>query len=475
MNNDVDSVDSIPPTDGQIGICAPVDGQEGWSYRSIRNAAKDTILQAVPTAERGKHWPARLSDEAVMSQAGLLEHISAANRSHPKGIVLAFSHDHYLTIWGGVQNCVGDEQAAMNASGWSYLHICPNTPRPHLGENTTALDTSYIVSMNGRRLGVSTLEDLNAVIVRLGQQGAVFTCVVHHLLGFAPEHVALLWRSAGQRDRRGYFWTHDLFTLCPSIHLLRNEATFCGAPSVNSTACRICNAGAARRRHEERLVDFFAEFRPVVLAPSEPLLRFWQKHANYLYQSASVIAPCTLEWDLAVGIPQRERPLRVAFMGAPIYHKGWFTFESLARWHAHDPRYRFYHLGQGKTDVPNLIHVETKVDRTDRNAMIRAARENEIDIVVNWTLCFESFSFVTHEALAAGVFVLARPQSGNVAALLESRYAGHGHVVGSEIELQAAFESGEVLEWVRAGKRCYGRLSNGRGVADIICAGVANA
>ncbi|MDF3942658.1 hypothetical protein P3W66_21585 [Achromobacter denitrificans] len=475
MSTNLYAANLAPLPGAQADGGVPIHVHDGWSFRRAGNAAKDVILQAVPTAERGKHWPARLSDEPVMSQASLRGHIAAVNRSHSGGMVLAFSHDHYLTIWGGVQNCVGDEQAAMNASGWSYLHICPNTPRPHLGENTAARDTTYIISLNGLRLGVATLEDLNETLAYFGTNGLGFTCVVHHLLGFAPEHVAMLWRSAGQRGQSGYFWTHDLFTLCPSIHLLRNEATFCGAPAASSTACRICNAGVARRGHEERLIAFFEEFRPAVLAPSETLLQFWQKHAKYAFSSVAVVPPCTLELELA---PQKraleERPLRVAFMGAPIYHKGWFSFESLARWHAYDPRYQFFHLGQGVTDVPNLVHVEAKVDRTDRGAMIRAARENEIDVVVNWSLCFESFSFVTHEALAAGVFVVARPESGNIAALLNSRYQGHGRLVGSEIELQASFESGEILEWVGASKRGYGNLVAGRGVADIVCAGSVN-
>lgn len=474
MSASLDTVTSATPLDAQADVALQMHDQEGWSYRSASNAAKKVILSAVPTAERGKHWPDRLSDEPVMSQGTLRKHIAAVNDSYPNGMILSFSHDHYITIWGGVQNCVGDEQAAMNASGWGYLHICPNTPRPHLGENTAARDTTYIVSLNGHRLGVAALEDLDEAIAHFSTHGPGFTCVVHHLLGFAPEHVATLWRSAGQRGQPGYFWTHDLFTLCPSIHLLRNEATFCGAPAADSTACRMCNAGAARRRHQERLTAFFEEFRPVVLAPSEPLLEFWQQHAKYLFNGASVVPPCSLELDPAEKITLSERPLRIAFMGAPIYHKGWFSFESLARWHAHDPRYQFYHLGQGRTDVPNLVQVEVKVDRTDRDAMIRAARENEIDVVVNWSLCFESFSFVTHEAIAAGVFVVARPASGNIAALLKSRYQDHGKLVGSEIELQASFESGEILEWVRASNRGYGRLVAGRGVADVICAGSVN-
>lgn len=475
MSTNLDTANSAVPSNAQAGVGVRIHVREGWAFRSAGNAAKEVILNAVPTAERGKHWPARLSDEPVMSQASLREHVTAVNVSHPNGTVLAFSHDHYLTVWGGVQNCVGDEQAALNASGWGYLHICPNTPRPHLGENTAARDTTYIVSLNGHRLGVATLEDLNQTIAHFSASGLGFTCVVHHLLGFAPEHVAMLWRSAGQQEQSGYFWTHDLFTLCPSIHLLRNEATFCGAPPADSTACRMCNAGAARRLHEERLKAFFEEFRPTVLAPSEPLLQFWRKHVAYPYNGASVVPPCTLVVDdLIAQKPHGERPLRVGFMGAPIYHKGWFSFESLARWHAYDSRYQFYHLGQGPTDVPNLVHIETKVDRTDRDAMIKAARENEIDVVVNWSLCFESFSFVMHEAIAAGVFVVARPESGNIAALLTSRYQDCGKLVGSEIELQASFESGEIIEWVRASKRSYGYLISGRGVTDIVCTRSAN-
>ena len=65
-----------------------------------------------------------------------------------------------------------------------------------------------------------------------------------------------------------------------------------------------------------------------------------------------------------------------------------------------------------------------------------------------WSLCRETFSFTTHEAAAAGAAILTGPDSGNVAAFVES--TGLGEVIANEAALFDLFETGEITRLARA-------------------------
>ena len=114
-----------------------------------------------------------------------------------------------------------------------------------------------------------------------------------------------------------------------------------------------------------------------------------------------------------------------------------------------------------------MRHVPVEVLRDNRNAMVDALCRVAIDVVVNWTLCHETFSLTTTEALAAGCYVLLRRGSGNAWAQVRALGADHGAALDSEIELQALFASGEIIERARR-KRPSGRIVRSRGTADLI-------
>lgn len=80
-------------------------------------------------------------------------------------------------------------------------------------------------------------------------------------------------------------------------------------------------------------------------------------------------------------------------------------------------------------------------------AMRDALQAAEMDAVLVWPLCRETFSFVAYEAVAAGCAVVTGPDSGNVAAFVAE--TGHGRVL-DETALNEAFESGAILELARA-------------------------
>ncbi|AFT84805.1 glycosyltransferase family protein [Paraburkholderia phenoliruptrix] len=445
---------------------------EGWAYRKPTSRNKARILAAISPRDRAREW-CTFSTEEAMSRELFRRALMAAADGATAGVLIALSHDHYLTIGGGVQNCIGDEQATLCARGWAYLHICPNRPLPLLADAAEPESFYVFASLNGKPLGVVLMSDIQAIAAELARAGRSPRCVVHHMLGFAPELIAGLVQACD--DGQPLVWLHDLFTLCPSVHLLRNDATFCFAPPVDSAVCHICNAGPDRLSHVQRMQNFFASTHPIVIAPSETLLEFWKLRGNYAHRDLRVIAPCELVFDDMSRPFESGRPLRVAFFGSPIYHKGWDAFESLVRWHSRDARYAFYHFGSVAPKVPGLLHVPVTVTRENRSAMIEAARVAQIDVVINWSMCYESFSFTAMEALASGAFVVARRDAGNVWPLIRAVSPRRGCSVAGETELQALFAEGQILSYVSEADRRAGSLVFGSYTGELLESEVPNA
>ena len=84
-------------------------------------------------------------------------------------------------------------------------------------------------------------------------------------------------------------------------------------------------------------------------------------------------------------------------------------------------------------------------------AMQEALEAAQADAVLIWPLCQETFSFVAHEAVAAGCALITGPDSGNVAAFVTA--GEHGLVLPNEAALSKAFETGEILQLARAQRR----------------------
>ncbi|ARP92228.1 hypothetical protein CAL14_19675 [Bordetella genomosp. 9] len=213
--------------------------------------------------------------------------------------------------------------------------------------------------------------------------------------------------------------------------------------------------------------DFFDAVRPFILAPSATILDFWRASGKYQHLGSAVVPPCDLMQTNITPQFQSGRALRVAFLGAPTYEKGWDAFESLVRWHSQDPRYEFFHFSWAPADVPGLRKVPVTVTRSNRMAMVDAVREAGIDVVINWSLCFESFSFTAHEALAAGTYLIARRGSGHVERVV-AESDGNGCIVGSDIELHAMFATDEVIAKLASSARRCAVLQPGIGAGSIL-------
>ena len=96
----------------------------------------------------------------------------------------------------------------------------------------------------------------------------------------------------------------------------------------------------------------FEELDLTVLAPSEAALDVWKA-------SASAVAPAIVHEHLKLDYApaktetaKKTRPLRVAYVGQPVAHKGWPVFKELTLRFGDDARYEFFHVGKGPQTHP---------------------------------------------------------------------------------------------------------------------------
>ena len=450
-------------------LSGAAEGRSSARRPGVAGTLRAVVMGALPPSERARHYADATDRRAPLSEESVLELLRRTALTHPSGLIVSISHDRYHKISGGVQNLVGDEERAFVAAGYGYVHLCPAVPLPMLAGIEQSESFAFILTLNGDDVGVIRLSVLIWALTETAVEGSARQLVVHHLMGHAPETILALASSCG--PVRPVVWVHDFFTICSSYALLRNDVAFCGASDQASGACTICAYGPDRKSHTARMRAFFSTLRPNVVAPSASALEFWLQRGGLAHTEARVIPLARLVLDKPRPMPwaRGSGRLHIGFAGAPTVHKGWPIFEELARRHRGDDRYAFFAFSTHPTHGSGIKHVPVQVSPASRDAMVRALEAASIDVVVNWTLCRETFSYTTLEALASGAYLLVRRESGNVWAEICAAGPRRGMALDSELELQALFVSGEIAAFAR-GERMGGRVLQGRGTADLLLA-----
>ena len=390
--------------------------------------------------------PAELVDSHVLA-----EHVDAA-LAGAVGVVVSLSHDCYIRVIGGIQIFIADERQRFAERHYAYIHLSPRRARLGLAPLDETFEVQIVV--DGTFIGIATLKTFIAVLGdRLTGISKPRILVVHSVLGFNEEQILNLRTALA--PSRSVFWLHDYASLCEGFNLLRNDLAFCNAPPPSSMACRICVYGANRARHLERMERLFERCDFDVLSPSVSTLDLWSSRTALPFASASVHPHSNLACETVDEVPTAQhhadaelRPIRIGFVGYPSPGKGWPIFSALFDEFHTDPRYHFVHLAaRDVATIPECEFVVTESTPDDRDATTRVLHEHTIDFLAMLSPCPETFSFVAHEAIAAGCRLLCFRDSGNVAAMVRS--TGLGEVFDDTAAMRAFFAGSEAVAVAR--------------------------
>lgn len=399
---------------------------------------KADVLRELPTFKQtvkhwGKTWP-----EKIQSLNELTQEILNCSLLNPKGVLICLGHDNYLKISGGIQLCLQQEQKNANKQNIIYLNAHPFNSLPTLASIENDPDPLLRIILNGREIGTFKTSTITEAIAEVSPRFENnIHVVIHSLLGHSIHQVVNLVKKTSH-DKCS-LWLHDFFTLCPSFTLQRNSISFCGAPNLDSNACAICVYGEERKLHTQQIEMLFNNVEVTIISPSEITREFWLSKSTYPVKEIFVIPHVLLEWQERIPPLNiaKNTPISIAFVGAPVDHKGWPVFANLVSGLNHDSRFRFLYFGNYKPPLSGVKHVNVHVTSQDELAMVRAIMEAEIDYVIHWASWPETFSFTTYEAMAAGAYVLTNSISGNVAAVVNK--TNRGFVFECEQQLMAYF------------------------------------
>jgi hypothetical protein len=415
------------------------------------------IDAAEAAAEKSKTWVVHARPN-ILSPTALAEALNDAFEDEPEKVFVSVSHDDFLVNVGGIQLCLAQELANALERGHAYLHIAPYQSGLTILQDADPRRVIWRVSANGEALGAALAADvIEALAARRAAHQARWLLVLHHLIGHSEAAITQLAKALDPQD--AYYWLHDYFFACEQYNLLRNDYDFCHAPPQTSTACEICVHGASRGQHLRAVSRILQTVNPHVLAPSESVAQLWRRIVRHRHKSVTVTPHCVPEFEGQsmdfTPAGDAFRPVRIAFVGYPAYHKGWPAFDLLAWAIRDDKRYQVYHFGQYRSATEQHLYVPTAATADQPDATISALRKHLIDIVVIWPAWPETFSIITTEAIAAGALVLTHENSGNCIAL--ARQYDRALVFDTIPSAIAAFVNGDIQDEVRR------RLSTGLG------------
>lgn len=382
------------------------------------------------------------------------------------GLVISLGNDDYKLSTGCERAVLQAEEAAFREGGWCYFHVSPVAPGPMIlpPGNYPALR----LRIDGDTPWLTEAETLLDFLANARRNWARVVVVVHDLRGHNLEIVVGIAKMA---TGRSFFWIWDHFTICPSRVLLRNGVRFCGAPPLASAACGICIYVDPRTSQDARIRSFFDAVSPIVVAPSEAALNFWREHTQLSHQAELVQEVVTLKRISDPMLPLSPLPrdggapqLRIAFLGERAADRGWMTFESLARRFGGTHGYDFLQIG-GDADSPDppIRQWQLRESGGDPASVVDALVGQRVDVVLDWPMWPEVHSFTTMEALAGGCLVITHSRAGMAVRTLRSLAPRQGLVLGSEDELFALLEAGELLKAVEEADRARGEVEIGRG------------
>lgn len=415
------------------------------------------IELAQPPSELAREWLLEVGPPTLLSDT-LTDRLVEASVG-ARGLAISISHDDYIVSVGGTQNIIGDEERALARGEVRYLHLCPMQPLPMLAPPDSA-DLLMHVRLGSEKLGVARFSDILTALVNARRFWQSCSVIIHQLLGHRPEDVAEL--TASLRPDGVFAYLHDFLALCTSYNLLRNDVSYCNAPDPSSGSCLVCCHGPERSQHLARMDAFFAETRPTLCIYSDSAQEVWSNRNPF--GTLETLRICLAYVDLHRSVMPRtavlegHAPLRIGFLGTPNHLKGWNVFANLAKEFEGDLRYEFLQLSTREKSSRNIAYIPVSVRPDDRLAMVRALREEEIDVALIWSIWPETFCFTAYEAMAAGTFVVTFSGSGNAGRGVQAQGPRQGICLDSVSDLRDLFVTGDIISLTCAPGRKSGEL-----------------
>lgn len=347
-----------------------------------------------------------------------------------KKYILSISGGNIITSLGGTEKVIISHQKLFNIANISYVYIFP------VSKKIAGYELFYYwaVIIDGKIEGLFTTGELLSFISSPQDDSKLLLKIhIHHLRGIKLYELSEILDYIKTVDI--FFYLHDYYLLCDQYTLKNTSGTYCGVGIPSQSKCKNCGFWKSNA-HSEKRREFLFKYldRITLIAPSECPAEIIGDSIPAIKNKVKVVYHQKALGQYAGNKRNLHRKtIKIAFCGLPIGVKGWEDFLYVSKLAVEKGAdINFYHLGKKSEDYAHITNIPIGF-QDGCKTMTEALRELEIDCVILWSNCPETYSYVYFECFAANAFVIANSNSGNIAnqVLLN----GNGIVLNSKEEL----------------------------------------
>ncbi|MFN8390006.1 MAG: hypothetical protein U0136_06925 [Bdellovibrionota bacterium] len=293
------------------------------------------------------------------------------------------------------------------------------------------------------------LSDFERLLTLLS--GSIRSAHIQHSMNWNLDRLKAVLNFAEKNVSRRVVYLHDYHFICRQHNLLWNDQQFCGPPeSIENGLCASCVYGPLVRPYRTTWADRFQSIE-LFVAPSETAARIFVQAYPMFSGRVRVIPHLVVsEAGSAAVEPSQDEKISIVFSGATGFNKGIDRFSKLIA--KYGARYQWVTVGieDYYRDNPLVRHVPYNFH--EQTGLSEILQQLKPAVAFLGSVVPETFSYTTHEMLAAGMPIVTTVESGNIAAVVDRLSAGR--VYGSLNELEQAFEDGDSIRAiVRSAKR----------------------
>lgn len=352
-----------------------------------------------------------------------------------KPVTILFTYEDFKNL-GGTNKVVMSQINVLHDNSISSIVICPLQLPFGIGKNR------WLVRIDGRKVLVKNNAEILCYLETLKKNGYFIRgIIIHHLKNIK---LTLLSDFLSFFDGEILFYLHDYYLICPfeNGNFLRNDGCLCPAGRLLIKDCSNC--GAYEKSHSEELEAFICRFsnRLLFISPSEECKTYFEKHLSRYNLNIKVIPHQILVESDSCEKKHLQEKIKIAFVGSPLYSKGWNDFKDLViSTKKTDQYYIFYSFCKTKEQIDNVTFVDVDFHK-DLNAMTTSLKKNNIDVALLLSKWPETYSYTYYECFCANCFVLCYNVSGNIMRQVSKRK--NGLVFSSKEEMIQYLLSGNI-------------------------------
>jgi glycosyltransferase involved in cell wall biosynthesis len=349
----------------------------------------------------------------------------------PKGrLIVVISHSDYLNSMGGTEKKISEQIEEYTNQGIHAICIFP----AFRNEFMESKESEYGIRIDGKMQGYF---DLKCILLAVsGHVSDIDEVLIHHLMYWTSIDINILIRFMKKYSIRYNVYMHDFYFFSPAIY-----AIYVGKVKEQKDIYRVneefhfideYTEAKTRLQWKEFYYQILKDAQKIVL-PSVFIKESVQKYFEDLSEKLVVKGHLILTQQKLE--KRHNDKLRIAYLGYSAEFKGWSTWERVIQYLTRNNHYDFYHIGGLNQSDKYVTNIPYSFQDGGVNAAVEKLIENNIDIVVLWSIIPESYSYTLFEAIAASSYILTNTLSGNICHTIRGLGEGYGRIFINENEM----------------------------------------